>query len=238
MKKLIPRSRKAVALAGAAFAAAIFGLGFLVTTYALPSQKPPLPTPNATQIAQFTQIIEYNQAHNITPEPPFKGELNGFTFQLNSPPICSSGTIGPSQASEHNSSLLSASGLDFESTDIPSGFQPVQLTDHFGQTGHVILTQCGIPPNPPKVVTVNEEWKSSTGTIDISRRATSPVIDVPFSKDRLQPTTINGRPAIIVNPRFSGEQVYIYMRDERGIWVITSKELGVAALLKVAEGIK
>jgi hypothetical protein len=195
---------------------------------------PEAPRPDETALMQLTQIVtHYGDA---TPGPLFSGELNGFTFQSDSTPdyaACTPDVRPWTVASEHDSSLLSASGLDFIATYTPDGFEPDVFTATAGETGHVIVGECG-----NTVIAVNESWTSHSAQFAIARRATAPVIGSHYSEDRLDTTTINGRPAIIVDPRFSGEEVDIYLRDELSVWIISSKDLSVDTLLQVAAGIR
>ncbi|HEX5368891.1 MAG TPA: hypothetical protein VFY10_05685 [Dehalococcoidia bacterium] len=238
MNKLIPKSRKALALAGAASAAAIFGLAFLVTTYALPAQKPPPPTPNATQLAQLTQIIEYNKSHDVTPGVPFVGEVNGFTF--GGTPVAWD-TCNPSDlwsvGAEHSSTLLAPSGLDFQVDYVPAGFQTGVFTPQTsGSSGPVIVIEC--KPDGP-IVSLSQSWVSGSQAFEVHRRPGSPTPgSSDITRDRLQPMQINGRSSIVVGPRFKGEEASIVMRDDHSVWTISSKSLGVDELVKIAQSIK
>jgi hypothetical protein len=56
---------------------------FTPSSISAPTTLPDFPRPDATALAQLTQIIEHYGGN--TPEPIFTGEMNGFTF-LSVPP--------------------------------------------------------------------------------------------------------------------------------------------------------
>ena len=239
MKKLFPRSRKALALTGAAAAAAIFGLAFLVTTYALPAQKPPPPTPNATQLAQLTQIIEYNKAHIVTPGVPFVGDVNGFTFggTPTRPADCNPRDLW-SVGAEHGSSLLVDSDLDFQVGYIPAGYQSTVFAPQGGgdPSGHLIVTECQTTSH---VLSVRQTWRSGGQSFDISRTPGAPTTgSSDITRDRLQPLQINGRPSLAIDRRFTGEKAAIVMRDDHSVWSVSSTTLSIDELLKIAQSVK
>ncbi len=193
---------------------------------------PVRPKPNATQLAQLTEIIEHYGGN--TPEPIFTGIMNGFTFQAGVPPVCPTVPPPNGAVSEHGSALLAASGLDFDATYVPDGYAPDLQTDRFGDArGHVLAGQCG-----DTVDLVSETWSSPSGHFSVSRRASSPVIANHYSADRLEATTIGGRPAIVVHPRFAGEEVDIYLRDHDSFWTLRSEDLSVDMLVQVAAGLQ
>lgn len=229
------RSRRTLTLLSIAAIVALGASSFLVFRQVSSSQRTtPVPKPDATALAQLTAIAQHYGTN--TPGPEFSGEMNGFAFQNNLPRQfagCSTDVRPADFASEHGSSLLNSSNLDFTATDIPSGSQPDVFKDNNGNAGHVIVGKCG-----DAITAVTENWTSSSGHFSVARLATGPVIEGHYSSDRLEATTINGRPAILVNPRFFGEQAYIYMRDDHSLWVVSSKELSVEALLQIAGGIE
>jgi hypothetical protein len=66
------------------------------------------------------------------------------------------------------------------------------------------------------------------------------VISAHYTKSQLEAATINGRPAILVQARFSGDSAApaIYMRDNHSSWQIISEHLSLDELIKVAEGLQ
>lgn len=195
------------------------------------------PTPDATALAQLTAIVAHYQGR--TPEPLFTGELNGFLFKVATAPryLTCPGEIRPyGTASEHGSPLLASSGLDYTASYIPSGMQaefimPMSSPD----TGHVSVALCR---ETGAVIRVSEYWKSANASLSISREAAGPVVTAYFSGDRLQATSFNDRAAVIVKPRYDGEAIYIYLRDGRSFWSISSSGLSLDEVQSVAEGLE
>jgi len=59
-----------------------------------------------------------------------------------------------------------------------------------------------------------------------------------FLRRQLSTATIGGRPSVIVEPRFEGDESYVFMRDEGSFWTIWSSDLPPATLRQIAEGLR
>ncbi len=212
------------------------------------------PRPNATQLAELTQLVGYYGDN--TPEPPFVGELDGFTFGPSSPEpgACTSG-VGPDSPefvpNDQAQAAFEASDLYFETAYVPGNYYPMPTSDVVGSHGlrasALSVTKChGV------VTDVLRTWVSSSGDpLQITRRSdSSPNLAPRLARDELETTTINGHPAIIIKPRFPGDQIVpaVVMRDDVSTWSIScqpppghfeaDREVGIDELLKIAEGIQ
>lgn len=233
------RSRRLRILLAAGGVLATVASLFLVSTAAQQTQQD-LPKPDETALAQLTAIIDHYGGS--TPEPPFSGVLNGFTFQ--GPPYpdfqdCEQDGPGGSTpalygfGTDHGSARLAGSGLDFNPTYIAPGFRPVEAGTG-SESGPVAAGQCG-----DQIVLVVQTWVSSTAKLSIERRALPPVLpNNRYSKDRLEATSINGRAAIIIKPRFAGELIEIFLRDEHSFWTVWGEGVSLDEVRRVAEGIR
>jgi hypothetical protein len=196
-------------------------------------QNPPPPRPSAEALVQLTAIAEHYKGS--TPEPLFTGEMNGFTFQRDAAPNFSAceGDRPHLSAAEHGSPALASSPLKFNATYVPAGLRPEVIRPMSDtSSGSVAVIQCG-----QTIVSVTERWSSGAAALAVTRQASAPIIQNRYSKDVLEPTTINGRPAIVVKPRFPGEAIAIYLRDNHSFWTVSSKGLTLDELRRVAQGL-
>jgi len=206
------------------------------------------PSFKATAVVVATQMIEY--WHGCIPPPDFVGDFNGFAFRPAKQyfevahPRCESRTNGVpyGDATEHGSPLLATSNMDFDPTFIPSGytneiFQPMSSPNK----GHVSVGLCGKTDDGQtwrqEVVSVSQHWRSASGELSIGRSLDPPVISSLFTKERLEARTINGRPAVIINPRIPFDNVQLYMRDDHSFWIINAPGMSKDMMLRVAEGL-
>ncbi len=228
-----PRLRYVVAVVALLLAG---GSAFLLGRYALsgdapteaqvsPSGTPVLieQPPHPSIAAAMTAIAEDNE------KPRFIGELNGFQFIGMDTPIprdgqeCSNAELQPVPSTQVHSAIRD-SDLNFEVGNITSGLSLARET----------ATLC-----QGQVVSVGRTYEGSEGrSIEIFRVKSGPVVQSFAPLDRLKPTTIGGRPSILVVPVGFGPTI-IFMRDEIGTkWTINGFELNTDEVTKVAEEIR
>jgi hypothetical protein len=148
--------------------------------------------------------------------------------------MCSTGELPQIVATNPESKLVHDSGLGFDLTYVPAGYQLEDLLDGGHNTGPVIAGVCD-----GTAISLIETWHSPTGgQFTVSRRSGPSVIVSYISKDRLKATTLGGRPAIVVEPRYDGEGIDISLRDDHSIWGVGSKDLSMDELQQVAAGLR
>jgi hypothetical protein len=201
----------------------------------VPTSSSNAPRPDATALAQLTQIIEHYGGK--TPGPIFVGEMNGFTFVSVRPAnfgLCATGELPQIVATNPDSQLVRDSGLGFDVTYVPGGYELEDLLDGGHDTGPVLAGGCD-----GTVISLTETWHSRSGDqFTVSRRSMPPVIVSYISKDRLMATMLGGKPAIVVEPRYDGERIDISLRDDHSLWGIGSEDLSMDELKQVASGIQ
>ena len=169
------------------------------------------------------------------PPTPFEGELNGFTFFVSKSvsPICKQ-PLSPkctiNAATGNNVRYATeeegiASRLNFTITYLPPG----------AEQRYVAVTAC-----EDDVIVMSREYSVQGGIVQVVRMSGPPCVQSAGPRDLLETTTIGGRPAVISKPLIPNPKgrMTIYLRDDFSLWHISSFQISLEELIKVAEGVK
>lgn len=215
--------RRDIRLNWLALALLLLGLGassFFIARAVLPPSQQAQAQPGQPPDGEIERKVREDNA-----KPKFEGVLNGFRFYGSTnppspPPQCPAEGGQPSSAGE-----IAASQLNFTVGYLPPG---MKLTYEGGNT-------CS-----GTVVTIARNYAAPNGAmLIVGRGLGEPATEREAPADRLEPSTIGGRPAVIKKPVFPGDRFTIYMRDDAGtLWIVSGFRLTVAEGLKVAEGLR
>jgi hypothetical protein len=84
---------------------------------------------------------------------------------------------------------------------------------------------------------VSQHWRSGADDLTISRRLAQQYFARAITPERLDALTIAGRPAVVVKPRYQGEEAFVLMRDDVSFWTIQSKAVAPDVLVEIAASI-
>lgn len=162
-------------------------------------------------------------------KPRFVGELNGNVFFAvgSPPPLPITPCTGPDDgtvAGPRAGAVAVASPLNFAPGYLPQGYkltyEEVGICN--GAVATVSRSYVGTDPQAP---------------VSIAHFSGPPQFAAVAPVDRLQPTTVAGRAAVVVKPVFDGDTATVFMREEGSNWIV-SADLPPAEVLKIAESLR
>ncbi|MDO8673871.1 MAG: hypothetical protein Q7O66_20870 [Dehalococcoidia bacterium] len=168
----------------------------------------------------------------VLPKPIyFLGELNGFTFFDNAKSDQSASSLlrSPKCVSTRNGNNTRyvrenewrGSRLDFAVTYLPPDVKLQSATASACEDDIVVL-----------------EKTYDKYMLSVMRMAGPPFDNANAPRERMESTTIGGRPAVIVHPERTKGHVLIYLRDGFSLWKVHGFGLDQEEVVKVAEGLK
>jgi len=232
--------RNTIVLAVLGGVAAIAVLIVLVVTFAGPAGVPfgATPMPEAVATLAPTPTAAY-QGY----EPPpgtFFGDFNGFTFfnpvleSIGAAPACNgTPTTGVSDAGGGNATPedIASSRLDFSPAYLPAGFV---LSEAYGiKCGSIVFRIARIYDRPG--------GNAGPGGLSIMRFDNRPRVPSRWPVDQLQAVTVAGRRAVMI--REYPNQLYLYVRDDPGYWILNRRTSPFAdapaasEIIRIAEGV-
>ena len=194
-----------------------------------------LASPHPDVLAMETAIAEDNA------KPLFAGELNGITFVGEGTPFPSElGTPMPSEqaweACSRESVILAGeearvaaddSDLDFRVSEVPSGLKLVEESTTLCMDEVLHIGRL-----------YSDDADENTRRLSIQRTKRLPEYPALAPEDRMEPTTIGGRRAVIVESIFGLDLTRIIMYDdEETLWTIIAERIDEDDAIEVAEGI-
>jgi len=196
------------------------------TPRATPAEKatPPQCLPPTIQALNDQLVAE-------AAKPKFVGVLNGFTFYA---PGLDVAQIQRTMSAKCTGSNGRA-GSEAEGKSSPLYFAPGYIPPTSHQPPEVYVGAC-----QDEVVTIGFEYQLDNGLLTIYHIAGAPLYEGRFPSDRLQPSTIGGRPAVVAAPLSAPSlpQYTIFMRDARSFWIIQGRGVPQTELIKVGEGVR
>jgi hypothetical protein len=89
------------------------------------------------------------------------------------------------------------------------------------------------------VINIQRTYSDGKGiAIDVTRVIGPPAISSKAPAERLEATTIGGRPAIIMRPVVAAMGNAVFIRDSSSLWEITGRGIPLEELVKVVEGLR